>query len=151
MTTFTHITTPSDEQWQAMETAARKAASQAYVPYSHFPVGAAILTHDGAIHIGCNVENASYGLGNCAERTAIFSARVLHGLTDIRAVCIYTPTETPTTPCGACRQVLNEFGPTMFVRCICDGETVINTSLPDLLPFAFGPKNLDAAASEKHA
>lgn len=127
--------------WAELEKQAKAAARQAYVPYSRFAVGAAILTSDGKIVRGCNVENASYGLTNCAERTAIYSARV-DGMQEILAVCIYTPTSTPTPPCGACRQVLNEFGPTMPVRAICDGEGRIETTLDALLPGAFGPKNL---------
>jgi len=140
--------TPSPEQWAALESAARNAARRAYAPYSRFAVGAAILDHNGQIHPGCNVENASYGLGNCAERTAIYSARVLHDLQEIVAVCVYTPTATPTSPCGACRQVLNEFGPDMLVRCICDGDARIDTTLDQLLPHAFGPQNLADAACE---
>ena len=136
---------PSTQQWAALEQAARLAARRAYVPYSRFAVGAAILDSQGGIHPGCNVENACYGLGNCAERTAVYSARVLHDLQHIVAVCVYTPTATPTTPCGACRQVLNEFGPTMLVRSICDGESVIDTTLDALLPAAFGPGNLAMA------
>lgn len=127
--------------WAELEKQAKAAARQAYVPYSRFAVGAAILTSNGKIVRGCNVENASYGLTNCAERTAIYSARV-DGMQEILAVCIYTPTATPTPPCGACRQVLNEFGPTMPVRAICDGEGRIETTLDALLPGAFGPKNL---------
>lgn len=140
--------TPSPEQWAALEAAARAAARRAYVPYSRFAVGAAILDEQGLIHPGCNVENASYGLGNCAERTAIFSARVLHDLQRVLAVCIYTPTATPTSSCGACRQVLNEFGPQMLVRSICDGTARIDSTLDQLLPHAFGPQNLAEAASE---
>ena len=127
--------------WAELEKQARAAARNAYVPYSRFSVGAAILTSDGKIVRGCNVENASYGLTNCAERTAIFSARA-DGMTEVLAVCIYTPTDTPTPPCGGCRQVLNEFGPDMAVRAICNGDGVINTTLSQLLPGAFGPKNL---------
>jgi cytidine deaminase len=139
--------TPTPAQWAALEQAARTAARRAYVPYSRFAVGAAILDAQGQIHPGCNVENASYGLANCAERTAIYSARVLHDLQEIVAVCVYTPTATATSPCGACRQVLNEFGPGMLVRCICDGSERIDTTLDVLLPHAFGPKNLSDAAS----
>lgn len=127
--------------WDELGRQAKAAAKQAYVPYSRFAVGAAILTADGRIVRGCNVENASYGLTNCAERTAIFAARA-DGMTEVLAVCIYTPTTTPTPPCGACRQVLNEFGPTMAVRTLCDGPDVIDTTLDQLLPGAFGPKNL---------
>lgn len=127
--------------WDALALAARQAARQAYAPYSRFTVGAAILTADGRVFPGCNVENASYGLTNCAERTAIFSARAA-GMEEVVAVCIYTPTPTPTPPCGACRQVLNEFGPAMRVRAVCDGPEVIDTTLDALLPGAFGPRNL---------
>src|SRR5471030_2539074 len=88
-----------------LEQAARRAAGAAYAPYSKFRVGAAVLTGSGKIFTGCNVENASYGLCNCAERTAIFSA-VTAGERKIKAVAIYTPTATPITPCGACRQVI---------------------------------------------
>ena len=141
-TMTSHARTPSNEQWAELEMAARLASRQAYVPYSRFSVGAAILDANGKIHIGCNVENASYGLTNCAERTAVYSARANHGIQEVLAVCIYTPTEKATPPCGACRQVLNEFGPTMQVRAICDSEDSINTTLDVLLPGAFGPKNL---------
>lgn len=130
-----------DIPWQELERQARAAAQQAYVPYSRFAVGAALLTSDGRIVRGCNVENASYGLTNCAERTVIFSARA-DGMREVVAICIYTPTSVPTPPCGACRQVLNEFGPQMAVRTICDGPEQVNTTLDALLPGAFGPKNL---------
>ncbi|MEO9383024.1 cytidine deaminase [Chromobacterium phragmitis] len=139
---------PSNEQWAELEMAAQLAAHQAYAPYSRFTVGAAILDGSGKIHIGCNVENASYGLSNCAERTAIFAARANHGLQEVVAVCIYTPTDKPASPCGACRQVLNEFGPTMHVRSICDGDEIIDTTLDALLPSAFGPKNLQDASQK---
>lgn len=127
--------------WDTLAREARAAARHAYVPYSRFAVGAAILTADGKIVRGCNVENASFGMTNCAERTAIFSARA-DGMEEVLAVCIYTPTDVPTPPCGACRQVLNEFGPDMAVRAICNGPDVIDTTLSQLLPGAFGPKNL---------
>lgn len=123
--------------------AARQAAGQSYSPYSRFPVGAAILTERG-IYAGCNVENASYGLCNCAERTAIFSA-VAAGRRQLRAVVVYTPTKTPTLPCGACRQVINEFGPEATVISLCDGPSHLTTGAADLLPHAFGPRNLAAA------
>jgi len=90
---------------------------------------------------GTNVENASFGLCNCAERTAIFSA-VAAGESALRCVVVYTPTKTTTTPCGACRQVINEFGPEARVISICDTEDRIETSLSALLPGAFGPGNL---------
>ncbi len=124
-----------------MEKAARAAAAEAYAPYSHFQVGAAVLTGSGRIYAGANVENASYGLCNCAERTAIFTA-VTQGERELRAVVVYTPTKTATSPCGACRQVINEFGPQALVISLCDGPERIETTLDQLLPAAFGPKNL---------
>ena len=125
---------------QALTNVAKKASRRAYAPYSRFRVGAAVLGRSGKIAAGCNVENASYGLTCCAERNAVFQL-VVQGETAIRAVAIYTPTETPTSPCGACRQVLNEFGPEMVVVSVCDGQERIETTLSDLLPSAFGPKN----------
>ena len=89
---------------------ARAAAEQAYVPYSEFPVGAAALAADGSIHAGCNIENASYGLTICAERTAV-SAAIGQGHRQIDAVAVSAPKVPLTTPCGACRQFLNEFRP----------------------------------------
>ncbi len=90
---------------------AREAARFSYSPYSHFPVGAALLCADGTIVTGTNVENRSFGLSNCAERSALFAA-VSRGLTVFLAIAVSTPTsETPTSPCGACRQALSEFCP----------------------------------------
>jgi cytidine deaminase len=128
-------------QRRRLLTAARSAAKTAYAPYSKFRVGAAVLAGSGRIFTGANVENASYGLGNCAERTAICAA-VAAGERKIVAVAVYTPTPAPTTPCGACRQVLNEFGPRAVVLCSCRSRKRIETTLDRLLPAAFGPKNL---------
>ena len=100
-----------------------------------------MLTESGKVFTGTNVENASYGLGNCAERTAIFSA-IAAGERVLRCVVVYTPTREPTSPCGACRQVINEFGPKVRVVSICDGEGRLETTLDALLPGAFGPHNL---------
>jgi cytidine deaminase len=124
-----------------LEKSARAAARRAYAPYSNFRVGAAILAGSGKIYAGCNVENASYGLCNCAERTALFSAAAA-GERRVRAVVVYTPTPAPTLPCGACRQVINEFGPTATIVSICDRAGRIETTLDRLLPEAFGPENL---------
>lgn len=133
----------SSAQLTSLHTAARKAARQAYAPYSKFQVGAAILTRSGKIYAGCNVENASYGLCNCAERTAVFNA-VTAGEKKLRIECvaIYTPTATPAAPCGACRQVINEFGPHARIVSTCRGRGVLDTTLDQLLPAAFGPGNL---------
>ena len=124
-----------------LEKAARGAAARAYAPYSRFPVGAAVLAASGKIYAGCNVENASFGLCNCAERTAIFSA-VAAGETAVRAVAVFTPTPLPTAPSGACRQVINEFGPEALVISVCDSKNRIDTRLSALLPGAFGPGDL---------
>lgn len=125
----------------ALVAEARAASGRAYCPYSRFRVGAAVLTDSGAVVAGCNVENASYGLTICAERAAVFQA-IARGASAIRAVVVYTPTEIPTAPCGACRQVLNEFGPDCEVLCVCDGPETIRARLDSLLPSAFGPRNL---------
>jgi len=123
--------------------AAKSAAARAYCPYSRFRVGAAVLTDRGEIFSGCNVENASYGLTICAERNAIFQAVAQSPVTlVICAVVVYTPTAAPTAPCGACRQVINEFGPVALVISVCDGPAVIQSRTSDLLPGAFGPSNL---------
>ena len=130
----------------ALLAAAREAAERAYVPYSQFPVGAALLTADGTIVTGCNIENASYGLTVCAERVALFAA-VASGHRAVRAVAVAAPRALGTTPCGACRQVLNEFAPrdrdlTVVVEG-ADGPDV--TTLAALLPRSFGPANLERA------
>lgn len=125
---------------------ARAASRHAYCPYSSFPVGAALLTADDRVFAGCNVENASYGLTICAERSAVFQA-VAGGAREIRAVVIYTPTPVPSALCGACRQVLNEFGPDAIVLCVCNGADVVECRLADLLPHAFGPHNLGTPAT----
>jgi len=130
---------PSAEVETLIE-AARTASRAAYAPYSHFKVGAAVLTDEGAMHAGVNVENASYGLTICAERNAIFQA-VARGARHIRAIAIYTPTKTATPPCGACRQVLREFGSDIDVYSACDGPGVLHHKLDRLLPEAFGPDN----------
>ncbi len=119
--------------------AARDTADKSYSPYSKFPVGAALLGKSGKIYTGTNIENASYGLTNCAERTAVFSA-VTAGEREFDAILIYTPTEKFTTPCGACRQVLAEFSPEMTVILAKeDGGTMI-TKLSDIFPWNFNLK-----------
>jgi len=132
---------PTDAAIRRLEKAARSAAARAYAPYSHFPVGAAVIAGSGRVYAGCNVENASFGLCNCAERTAIFTA-VAAGESAIRAVAVYTPTPLPTAPCGACRQVIHEFGPEALVISVCDTKNRIDTRLTALLPGAFGPGDL---------
>ena len=133
-----------------LEKAARAAATSAYAPYSKFRVGAAVLAGSGKIYPGCNVENASYGLCNCAERTAIFSATAA-GERKVQAVVVYTPTPAPTMPCGACRQVINEFGSQSIVISICDSAQRIASTLPTLLSDAFGPDNLLKGSKRRSA
>jgi cytidine deaminase len=134
----------ADGERTELITAARAAANRAYCPYSKFHVGAVVLTGGGEIFSGCNVENASYGLTICAERNAVFQA-IARSASPIRlrAVVVFTPTQTPTTPCGACRQVLNEFGPDCEVLCVCDGPGQLHFMLCELLPNSFGPHNLN--------
>jgi cytidine deaminase len=124
---------------------ARAVANHAYAPYSEFPVGAAALAVDGSIHTGCNVENASYGLTVCAERAAV-SAAVSAGQRQIVAVAVSAPKISHTTPCGGCRQFLNEFKPanTDMAIVLDDREAGEVVWLDDLLPRAFGPKDLPA-------
>jgi cytidine deaminase len=103
---------PDGELRDRLLEAARAAMKNAYAPYSHFRVGAALVTTHGEIFTGCNVENASYGMTNCAERTAIFSAVARIGpKMEIRAIAIVNDHDAPCSPCGACRQVIYEFGP----------------------------------------
>ena len=136
---------PTAEQQEQLIAAALAARERAYAPYSRFRVGAAILTTDGDIVGGCNVENISYGLTTCAERTAVFAARAAGTLGDppagpaIAAVTIVADTAAPPSPCGACRQVLHEFGPgCLVVMANLRGDRRV-APLAELLPDAFGP------------
>ncbi len=121
---------------------AREAMKRSYSPYSHYPVGAALLCADGRIFQGCNIENASFGLTNCGERTAIFKA-VSEGATAFTAIAIASTVSAPW-PCGACRQVLNEFAPDIRVLVTWD-EGTDEMNLKELLPHGFGPKSLENA------
>jgi cytidine deaminase len=116
---------------------AREAMKNAYAPFSKFRVGAAILTSKGQIFLGCNVENSSYGMTNCAERTAIFSAVAKHGPElEIYAVAVANDHGVPCSPCGACRQVIYEFGPRAII--FYEGEKGPKQSLiTELLPEGF--------------
>jgi cytidine deaminase len=126
----------TENQWQALAEAAKAACANAYCRYSGFPVGAAVLTAEGTIASGCNVENASFGLTVCAERNAIFRA-VADGAKSIVALALYIPTTQPITPCGACRQVIAEFGPEVAIRSICAGPRRDEYTLGELLPHGF--------------
>ena len=130
----------SNEQIDELLAAARSAKERAYAPYSRFRVGAAVLA-GSRVHVGANIENASYPLSVCAERNAV-AAAVIAGERRIDAVAVSTDEGEPTPPCGGCRQVLNEFGPAM--RVISEGADAkgADWSLSELLPHAFGPEDL---------
>lgn len=113
----------------------------AYAPYSKFLVGAVLVDTDGNMYAGCNVENASYGLTNCAERAAVAAATVA-GRRDIVLCVVVTDTPRAASPCGACRQVLSECNPTMQVLCTTPHRDDHWSSLDELLPRAFGPNDL---------
>ncbi len=121
----------------SLEAAARRAQQLAWAPYSNFRVGAAIETEDGTVFTGCNVENASYGLTICAERAALVSA-VTAGARRFRRVVVITDSEPPAAPCGACRQVLAEFGTDLLVEAVGSSGRR-SWRLDQLLPDAFGP------------
>jgi cytidine deaminase len=121
--------------------AARGASEKAYAPYSNFQVGAAILTEDGALHAGCNVENASYGLSMCAERSAAFAMALVNPEDrQISLIAIFSPNASPCFPCGACRQVLREFGCKEVV--VEEPSGLRNFPFEEILPYAFGPEHL---------
>jgi cytidine deaminase len=131
----------SDQDREALVAAAHEARDRAYAPYSGFQVGAALLTDDGSRFTGANVENASYGLSMCAERTAVFHA-VAQGVRRLQAVAVVASNDEPTWPCGACRQVLYEFGPDLVLISEGKGGRREERSLGELLPEAFGPNDL---------
>lgn len=118
------------------------ARERAYVPYSEFKVGAALLAKDGTVYLGCNIENSGYSMTNCAERTAFFKA-ISEGVRDFKALAVVADTKGPVSPCGACRQVMSEF---------CDSDMpvyltnlngdVLETTVGELLPGAFSPEDL---------
>jgi len=125
----------------AMMDVARDASRNAYAPYSNFRVGAAILTEGGQIHAGCNVENASYGLAICAERNAAAAMAFANpGDREIRLVAVFSPDAVPCFPCGACRQVLREFGCKEVV--VEEAAGVRSYPFDEILPYSFSPEDL---------
>ncbi|MBT2638487.1 MULTISPECIES: cytidine deaminase [unclassified Bacillus (in: firmicutes)] len=126
-----------------------EARSTAYVPYSKFQVGAAIITSNDNLFLGCNIENASYGLTNCAERTAIFKA-VSEGDTEIKAIAVVADTEGPVSPCGACRQVIAEFATddTKIYLANLNGD-VKETTISEILPGYFTSKDMEKVDMSK--
>lgn len=135
--------TVSAQQWQQLLAAAKESYEKAYAPYSNFHVGAALLTSEGDVFQGCNVENASYGLTVCAERNCIANA-VVAGKRSITCIVVYTEQEKLTPPCGACRQVIAEFmtqGALVYsVNHLGDEQ---QWTVAELLPSAFLPDNLN--------
>jgi cytidine deaminase len=127
---------PSPEELERLIAQAREVRERAWSPYSGFRVGAALLSDDGRIFTGCNVENASLGLTICAERAAVAKA-VSEGATSFRCVVIVTGEESPSFPCGACRQVLSELGPEQVVVTVGAGDARRRARLDELLPGAF--------------
>ncbi len=126
----------------ALRDEAARAMERAYAPYSGFRVGAALLAADGSIATGCNVENASYPAGVCAERVAL-GAAVTAGHREFLAIAIATEAQEPTPPCGICRQALVEFAPDLVVLSVTRGGGEARWTLRDLVPHAFTPHSLD--------
>jgi cytidine deaminase len=136
------VSRPDDAKVEALLEAAREARENAYAPYSRFLVGAAVLTDDGEIFAGANVENASYPLSVCAERSAVQRA-VSEGARRLVAVAVVgSSPDGPTWPCGGCRQVLHEFALDLLVVSEAPGGMRHERELTELLPDAFGPENL---------
>uniref|UniRef100_A0A915BVV5 Cytidine deaminase n=1 Tax=Parascaris univalens TaxID=6257 RepID=A0A915BVV5_PARUN len=132
----------------ALTNAAKRAMERSYCPYSKFRVGAAVLTKDGAVITGGNVENASYGATICAERAAVVRA-IAEGYTEFRAIAVAGATAEPTSPCGICRQFLVEFGNMQVILTSTISNQRIETTLNKLLPQSFGPKSLTDFANEQ--
>jgi len=130
----------SEKEIDRLVEAATSVRARARAPYSGFAVGAAALSADGCVHVGCNVENASYGLSVCAERHAV-AAAVAAGTHVLSAVAVVTDSNPPASPCGACRQVLAEFGDFPVILANLAGDRIL-TSVGDLLPNAFTPESL---------
>jgi cytidine deaminase len=134
------MTLTQEARQQLIESASR-ARKFAYVPYSKYPVGAALITQSGKVYTGCNIENAAFPVTNCAERTAVFKA-VSEGERKFQALALVT--ENGGSPCGACRQVLAEFGlDTVIYICNGKGEILQELTVAELLPQAFTPEHLD--------
>ena len=131
------------EQQQELLRLAAEARDRSYAPYSDYHVGAALLTEDGTVYQGCNIENASFTPTMCAERTAFFKA-VFDGVRRFKAIAVIGSGELPAFPCGVCRQVMAEFCDDDFliITSNCDGSEVVAETLDRMLPHRFGPKDL---------
>ncbi|CAH2318334.1 cytidine deaminase [Pelobates cultripes] len=137
------VTSLGPEIIQELLVNSHEAKKFAYCPYSKFRVGAALLTHDGKVYLGCNIENACYTLGTCAERTAIQKA-VSEGYKEFKAIAVATDVESDfISPCGACRQVMREFGQELEIILTKSDGTYIIKTLHQMLPMSFGPEKLE--------
>ena len=134
-------TGPDSRENTVLRQRAAEAMAHAYAPYSGFRVGAALLGSDGSVTAGCNVENAAYPAGICAERAAV-AAAVARGVREFTMIVIHTEADSPTPPCGMCRQVLMEFAPRLDVLSVTRGGAEAQWSMTDLLPEAFTPTSL---------
>ncbi len=123
------------QEQQELYRAAVAARENAYIPYSHFAVGAAVRCANGKVYCGCNIENASYGLCCCGERNAVFAAACA-GERELEALCVVAGTAAPVSPCGACRQVMSEFKIKTIILGNLEGDCKV-CSLEDLLPYGF--------------
>jgi cytidine deaminase len=136
------VDTRGDRVMTMLRERALGAMARAYAPYSQFRVGAALLGADGSVTEGCNVENASFPAGICAERSAV-AAAVARGIRSFDSITIATEAAEPTPPCGICRQVLEEFSPHLLVVSVTSDGREARWTLDELLPRAFTPKSLD--------
>jgi cytidine deaminase len=132
---------PGDRVWTTLTERAMGAMERAYAPYSSFRVGAALLAADGSVTEGCNVENAAYPAGICAERAAV-AAAVTRGVRSFRALVIATEADAPAPPCGICRQVLMEFAPELSIVSVTRAGAEARWTMAELLPHAFTPTSL---------
>ncbi len=135
------MTALTQEQITTLMAAAKQSIRHAYIPYSQYPVGAAVLTVDDQIICGINIENASYPAGTCAERVALGNA-ISQGKTQFKAIAVYSP-KGEISPCGVCRQFISEFGPEIQILFHWQGE-LQQRPIKELLPFSFSSKQLNA-------
>ncbi len=135
-----------DAVWDELVQAATQVRKRAYIPYSRFAVGAALLAADGQVFSGCNVENATYGATSCAERTA-YGTAIAQGVREFVALCVVTDVEEPAAPCGICRQVIAEFSDDLPVLLASTNGARKYVSLNELLPHRFSGHDMESTSS----